>query len=33
MDMMSPWETIGFAIYIIMTLGFFGWVAYLKISR
>lgn len=33
LEAMSGAELLGFAIYIIMTVAFFVWVAYLAISK
>lgn len=33
LEAMSSAELLGFAIYIIMTVAFFVWVAYLAISK
>lgn len=30
---MTDMETIGFVIYLAMTITFFGWIAYLKFSK
>ena len=33
MDGMSLMETIGFVIFLVMTVAFFIWVAYLKFTK
>jgi hypothetical protein len=33
MDGMSPAEGLAFLIFVVMTIGFFAWVAYLAVSK
>lgn len=33
MDGMTSMESGAFVIYLIMTVGFFAWIAYLKFSK
>ena len=33
MNEMTTMETLGFIIFVAMTVGFFAWIAYLKFTK